>query len=715
MNTDLNEAGAQAGARHYLRTPDGSVYGPVDIATLCAWAADARVIPGCVLSADRETWQPVETYPELRLNWSVQFEDGTAYGPLNLLAIWVLASEESIPKGVVLVEKETGRKVVLNESIYPSLIQECRQVLSGCGQLISRELSTLSTARTDAIALLAERDASLDELRGYLETTRVTLADRESQLGALRFKLAQTESDLDVNLKLVAETQRRLAESVAHASLASELADLQNQLATANSEVSRLEGELASTLSQLEEAGRKLSAEHEANVAGGRREQEALTTVAGLESILAASQRSLDKARDQAANDAEILARLRTSEASLRQQLQEAQTGIVDRDHQLLKLESTLADARTQSEQQISHLESRLNLSQQARVTEQERARQDADALVQLRADLDALSRRLQELQTDLQDKTNVIRTQESAMAVQQTEADKRISLLKSTIKMLENDLQLATQSVQNLTIQLNQAKETAANAQKAGRAAEQKQKEELVAIQADLNGLMLASRFVKQISSSSKNNPIDWMEGGGSSPASGEKSGDLEARFAKLSMAEKMVLLQKELRASAEQKELMRRELAAMNSRYELLSKDSVDRSRESEEKLAQLQKEVKTSAELLARTMQELEKRESLVRELRKKTGNPGSGAPVKSAVMDAEVIHSETLGPDEAAHTEKKPGGMDGGGRDANSKPAAETMLNSVEAQLQRELKHWENLKREKDNKEGTRGKWFRWKSS
>ena len=34
-------------ATYFLRTPDGTVYGPVDVVTLCIWATDARVIPGC--------------------------------------------------------------------------------------------------------------------------------------------------------------------------------------------------------------------------------------------------------------------------------------------------------------------------------------------------------------------------------------------------------------------------------------------------------------------------------------------------------------------------------------------------------------------------------------------------------------------------------------------------------------------------------------------
>ena len=350
-------------------------------------------------------------------------------------------------------------------------------------------------------------------------------------------------------------------------------------------------------------------------------------------------------------------------------------------------------------------------------MTEQERTRQETEALAHLRTELDSVMHRMQELQTDLQNKTNVVRKLETAIAVQQAETDKRISGLRSKNTVLEKDLQLAHHTAHALTMQMNQLKESSAKAQKAGRAVEQKLKDELGAIQSDLNGLMMASRCVKQISDSSSRAPIDWLGGADAVAVPDSKEEALEARFAKLPLAEKLVVLQKELQASAEQKELMRRELTAVKSRYDLLSIESSSRAKESEEKLAQIQKEVKTSSELLSRTMHELEKRESQIRDMRKRSGSGGASDTASPEVMDAEVIHSEVLGRDETAHGEAAPAAEGASAAQADPpKPVpAEKVLNSVEAQLQRELKHWETMKRDKDNNEGTRSKWFRWKSS
>ena len=846
MNINSLAERAQPGAQHYLRTPDGTVYGPVDIATLCTWATDARVIPGCALSGDRHQWVPVESYPELRLNWSVQFDDGTSYGPLNLLGIWVLAGESSIPKGVALVEKDSGRTCTLDDSLHPMLVEECRRVLSGCGRLMGEMITALAGARKEALGEVSGRDADLCELRESLQTVRATLADRETQLGTLRFKLSQTESDLAVNLKLVAETQRHLSESdkseariESHAheieslraslvtarmtlterdsqleavrlklgemgnelavnqklvaetqrrlaeyaalaalagagnqenevlcrSLAStrvDLADRESQCEVLRARGAQLEqdlrtersgtSDLQAQLRRLEEvrgqeSGRADKAEQDlidmraelaaqaqclsdvsqASIQLEARLTEALTEVnryevesrerIELERVLAEARQFIVALQEQAIKDADSLVRSRSGEDAMARQLQEVRALIMDRDQQVLRLESAIAVAKAEAGTQASQLQARLDLSQQALLTEQERTRQETEALAHLRAELDSVMHRMQELQTDLQNKTNVVRKLETAIAVQQAETDKRVSGLRSKNTVLEKDLQLAHQAAHSLTLQMNQLKDSSSKAQKAGRAVEQKLKDELAAIQSDLNGLMMASRCVKQISDTSNRAPIDWLGGAEAVAVPDSKEEALEARFAKLPLAEKLVVLQKELQASAEQKELMRRELTAVKSRYDLLSKESSSQAKESEEKLAQIQKEVKTSSELLSRTMHELEKRESQIRDMRKRSGSGGASDTASPEVMDAEVIHSEVLGRDETAHGEAAPAAEGASAAQADPpKPVpAEKVLNSVEAQLQRELKHWETMKRDKDNNEGTRSKWFRWKSS
>jgi hypothetical protein len=114
----------------------------------------------------------------------------------------------------------------------------------------------------------------------------------------------------------------------------------------------------------------------------------------------------------------------------------------------------------------------------------------------------------------------------------------------------------------------------------------------------------------------------------------------------------------------------------------------------------------------------MQEVEKRESLIRELRKRGNRDGVGQPEKSTVLEAEVIHTVNLGPDQAGHNDSPSGNtvkIGQHGRAPQTDPVhSGRALCSVEAQLQRELKKWETLKRQKSNKDGTLSSWFRRKS-
>lgn len=673
----------------FLRTPEGTIYGPVDMATLCLWAADARVIPGCELSADRKTWFPVESLPELRLNWSVRFDESTTYGPLNLLAIWTLASEQSIPRGVKLEEQGTDRVAVLDDSLLPLLVDECRGVLAGCGTYVADSIGKLGGAHKAALAGIAERDARLEELQAKLEQaelsvsrqekalaeaqkriadlevatarttalendmatlridlegTRLTLADRETQLESTRIKLGKAESDLDVNLKLVSETQRCLAEVEARKDNET-ITRLKDERDAAATRVTTLENDLTALRADLE------GAQH---------------TLAERESQLDVMRVKLDQTENDLASKMELLTEVqrRLSEYEARK-----------------------------DDETITRLNSELELSRQALEAERERFKKEEETASQLKAEVGTLTRQLEEGVAGLKVKDTLIGDQKKA-------------------------LQETRQKAETLTSQLGQAREALAKAQKAGRAAEQKMKDDMVSIQRDLNALMMASRCVKQVKGEEKVKPvaIDWVGMGTPGPDASHKGDDVEARFARLTLNEKFMALQKELQASAEEKEVMRRDLENVRGRYAYLQSESSRKEKESAEKLAQIQKEIKTSSELLARTMEEIEKRESQLREMRKKTGGGVADGAGASGFLDAEVIHAEVLGPEEGgapAPIAEEPAARPG--PSAKVPPRGHRVLNTVEVQLQRELKEWEALKREQENKGGTFSKWFRRKKS
>jgi len=1003
----------QSVAQHLLRTPDGSVYGPVGVATLCTWAADARVIPGCALSTDGKTWRPVETFPEIRLNWSVKFDDGNVYGPLNLLAIWVLAAEKSIPHGVSLIEAKTNRTVILDESLYPLLIEECRQILAGCGKLMNETIASLARAQAEGLSQLSGRDTLVAELKSRLEqadglndqlklklakaesdlsvnlklvsetqrqmagyaaqasagsgenealgrslaTARKALAERESQLESLtgrvgqvegelkterlaaaelrsalsrqeqesdkarkagedlartvseresrlaerdsliselKLQLAKTGSDLEINVKLVADAQRQVAEYAALAAMAGagsqekealcrslasvrvDLAERESQLDALKTKASLLESdlkaELAKAITELqaerlrleEKSGRAVKtgeelvtvkaslAEQEQALAGLREElaqqshakdqaEEARVTAVSLvaerdrtitelqvgrlrqEEELAKSAKTgaelalrvreetsrADRAGEACAAAVSLVAerdrmitelqaeRARQEEeldkaAKVVEELATAKTTLVEQEQALAGLreelarqehakdqaekahveavslvaerDRTITGLQTERSRMESELEQKLVESRTAaaRLAEEiqekdrllgeletvraqwDKTNQDLAAahktgadlaqrlhdllvdakakdnrIFRMEAEAEDLSRKMKEVQAELQRKESVISGQETSIATLKVEADRALAGMRSKHAFLEKELQLSRLSEKSMVLKVNQAKESAARVLKSSHAAKQKLREEVASLKADLNGLIMASQCAKQASSAPAPDPIDWMGGVSPVPSVTGDEADIQARFPNLPMSEKVGVIQKEMIASADQKEALRRELESLKARHEALGTESARQAKEFRDQLEQFQKETRTASDLLAKAMQEVENRETQLRDMRKKTAAAVKPEPrEKPAVLEAEVIHSENLGRDEATGhggTGASAGGVPPTPPPPGTPPSAGRILNSVEAQLQRELKKWETMKREKDKKEGTLSKWFRRKSS
>lgn len=175
----------------YLKTPDGAVYGPVDALTLCAWAADARVTPGCQVSSDGRTWKDATEYAELRLNWQASLPDGTTVGPLNLFALWELIQDGSLPRGLPVRHRLTGEEVPLDERLLPVALKESRDLIQILATQLAGAQPAAPTPDVESLkARLAQAEKDLaDNLRLMGETQRLVLA-RDRQIKALEERVA---------------------------------------------------------------------------------------------------------------------------------------------------------------------------------------------------------------------------------------------------------------------------------------------------------------------------------------------------------------------------------------------------------------------------------------------------------------------------------------------------------------------------------------------
>ena len=83
----------------FVRTEDGRVYGPADVASLVAWAKDGRIEPSGFVSRDRLSWVPAQLMPELEMKWLVETEPGKVFGPFNRALVVSLFSRGAVPAG----------------------------------------------------------------------------------------------------------------------------------------------------------------------------------------------------------------------------------------------------------------------------------------------------------------------------------------------------------------------------------------------------------------------------------------------------------------------------------------------------------------------------------------------------------------------------------------------------------------------------------------
>lgn len=83
----------------YVKSADGSVYGPTDRVSLVQWAREGRIDPSGYVSRDRLSWLPAPQMPELEMTWVVETETGKFYGPFNRAVVVRLAGAGSIPAG----------------------------------------------------------------------------------------------------------------------------------------------------------------------------------------------------------------------------------------------------------------------------------------------------------------------------------------------------------------------------------------------------------------------------------------------------------------------------------------------------------------------------------------------------------------------------------------------------------------------------------------
>ena len=93
------------------KLPDGSIYGPVDEATLKEWAGAAQISPEDLIDVSDENWVPAPQIEFLGMIWVVKLPGDEIYGPTSVGTL-----REFIAEGI-LTDKSIATNVLTTQSL----------------------------------------------------------------------------------------------------------------------------------------------------------------------------------------------------------------------------------------------------------------------------------------------------------------------------------------------------------------------------------------------------------------------------------------------------------------------------------------------------------------------------------------------------------------------------------------------------------------------
>lgn len=152
----------------YVRSEEGMVYGPTDIATLTTWAQEGRIEPSGHISKDRKSWVPAQLMKELEMCWVIEAEPGKFFGPFNRQVVIRLSRNGEISEGAnvylkypldvekdpepVVIEKVVEKRVeVPVEKIVERIIEKRVEVPVEVEKIVERIVEVEPPARHEIV------------------------------------------------------------------------------------------------------------------------------------------------------------------------------------------------------------------------------------------------------------------------------------------------------------------------------------------------------------------------------------------------------------------------------------------------------------------------------------------------------------------------------------------------------------------------------------
>ncbi len=159
----------------HLRTAHNQVFGPVDLPTLRAWAEEGRVGPAHEVSADRTHWVPAAQLVELGMEWEVRLPGASPMGPYHIRAL-----RDGLIDGGLLWDTPLRN---LRTGAASTVRRQAPAIFGDAGEA-ERLKAALTVARDDADAARREVNAArgkADAARREADSAREALARAEAK------------------------------------------------------------------------------------------------------------------------------------------------------------------------------------------------------------------------------------------------------------------------------------------------------------------------------------------------------------------------------------------------------------------------------------------------------------------------------------------------------------------------------------------------------
>jgi chromosome segregation ATPase len=249
---------SDAATTWHVKKEDGTVYGPISIKDMINWAAEGRISPEDLISSDKSEWSAPQENADLRMEWTVELEDGTVYGPIHLLAFADLVSEGAIDISTPVTNVRHNVSYPLAQVLLPALTAVSNSLRDEIG-LLGAELDAAEQSRAEA-ARQAEQAAQAQrraEESAAAQASKVLAAETAEQAGA---DLPKTIRHSAEDLKKAEHWEVLYHEETAKAEAVEK--ELREQLRSQHGEMLELSTELDEVRSKLAKQ-EKINAEFE--------------------------------------------------------------------------------------------------------------------------------------------------------------------------------------------------------------------------------------------------------------------------------------------------------------------------------------------------------------------------------------------------------------------------------------------------------------------